>query len=89
MILIGFALEEAEEILAAEHEQLGRLSGRGVGGALLSVEHGDLSEQVARAHEIEGEPAAVRRAGLDADLAAPDSEQGVAGIALLEQHLAR
>ncbi len=60
----------------------------GVRGAALAVEHRDLAEQVARAHEIQRQPAAVGGAGLDPDLAAADPEQGIAGVALLEQHLA-
>ena len=78
----------AEKILAPQHEQFGRLAGGRVRGAALAVEHRDLAEQIARAHEIQGQPAAVGGAGLDPDLAAADPEQGVAGIALLEQHLA-
>ncbi len=55
---------------------------------LKAVEHRDLAEQVARPHEIQGQAAAVRGPGLDPDLAAADPEQGIAGIALLEQYLA-
>ena len=85
---LRLALEMAEKILAPQHEQFGRLAGGGVRGAALAVEHGDLAEQVAGAHEIQRQAAAVGGAGLDPDLAAADPEQGVAGIALLEQHFA-
>ena len=77
-----------EEILAPQHEQFGRLARRRVRGAALAVEHRDLAEQIARAHEIQGQPAAVGGAGLDPDLAAAHPEQGIAGVALLKQHLA-
>ena len=85
---LRLALEEAEKILPPQHEQFGRLAGGGVRGAALAVEHGDLAEQIAGPHEIQRQPAAVGGAGLDPDLAAADAEQRVAGIALLEQHLA-
>ena len=85
---LRLAFEKAEKVLAPQHEQFGRLAGRRVRGAALAVEHRDLAEQIARAHEIQGQPAAVGSAGLDPDLAAADPEQGIAGIALLEQHLA-
>ena len=91
MSLIGdlrLALEIGQEIFAPQHEQLGRLGGDRIGGAALAVEHGDLAEEVAGAHEVQGQPAAVGGAGLDADLAAADAEQGIAGVALLEQNLA-
>ena len=55
---------------------------------LCAVEHGDLAEQIAGAHEIQRQAAAVGGAGLDPDLAASDAIQRVAGIALLEQHFA-
>ena len=53
-----------------------------------SFEDGDFAEQIAGAHEIQRQAATVRRTGFDPDLAAADPEQGVAVIALLEQHLA-
>ena len=78
----------AQKILAPQHEQFGRLARGGIGGAALAVEHRDLAEQIARPQKIQGQPAAVGGAGFDPDLAAADPEQGVAGVALLEQHLA-
>src|SRR5439155_1363919 len=60
----------------------------GIRGAALAVEHGDLAEEITWAHEIQGQAAAVGGAGFDPDLPAPDPEQGAAGIAFLEQHLA-
>jgi multidrug efflux pump subunit AcrB len=83
-----FTLQMAEEIFAAQHEQFGRLAGGGVGGAALAVEHGDLAEQIAGSEKIQCQPAAVGGTGFDANLAAADPEQGVAAVALLEQHLA-
>src|SRR5712672_517952 len=83
------ALEMAEKILAPQHEQFSRLAGGGVRGAALAVEHRDLAEQVARAHEIQGQAAAVGGAGFDPDLAAANPKQRVAAVALLEQHLAQ
>ena len=65
-----------------------RLAGGRVRGAALAVEHGDLAEEIAGAHEIQRQAAAVGGAGLDPDLAAADPEQRIAGIALLEQDLA-
>src|SRR6185369_7715159 len=85
---LRLAFEEGEEILAPQHEQFRRLAGGGVRSAALAVEHGDLAEQIARAHEIQRQSATVGSAGLDPDLAAPDPVQGIAGIALLEQHFA-
>ena len=91
MILIatfGSRSRKAEEILAPQHEQFRRLAGGGVRGAALAVEHGDLAEQIAGAHEIQRQAAAVGGAGLDPDLAAAHPIQRIAGIALLEQHFA-
>ena len=85
---LRLAFEVGEKILAAQHEQFGRLAGGGIGGAALAVEHRDLAEQVARAHEIQGQPPAVGGPGFDPDLAAADPEQRVAAVALLEQDLA-
>ncbi len=78
----------AEKILPPQHEQFGRLARHRVRGAALAVEHRDLAEQFAGPEEIQRQPAAVGGAGLDPDLAAADPEQGIAGVALLEQHLA-
>src|SRR3984957_3321388 len=78
----------AEKIFAAQHEQFGRLARGGIGGAALAVEHGDLAEQIAGPEKIQGQAAAVGSPGFDADLAAADPKQGVAAVALLEQHLA-
>src|ERR1700730_1544012 len=71
-----------------QHEQFGRLACGGVGGSALAVKHRDLAKEIAGAHEIQRQPAAVGSAGFDPDLSAPDPEQGAAGIALLEQRLA-
>src|SRR5262249_31134990 len=51
---LGLALEEAKKVLAAEHEQFRRLAGGGVCTPALAVEHGDLAEQIAGTHEVEG-----------------------------------
>lgn len=91
MILIAtfrLALEMRKEILPPQHEQFGRLARGRIRGAALAVEDGDLAEEIAGTHEIQGQAAAVGSPGLDPDLPAADPEQGVAGIALLEQHLA-
>src|SRR5450755_789155 len=85
---LGLALEMAEKILLPQHEQLRMLARGGVRRALLPVEHGNLAEEVARPHEIQRQPAAVRRSGLDADLAPTNPVQRLAGVALLKQHLA-
>ena len=84
----GLALQEAEEIFAPQDEQLGRFLRGGAGGARLAVERGDLAEQVAGAEKVERQLAAGRGAGLDSNLAATDSVERVAAVALLEQHLA-
>jgi len=78
----------AQKILPPQHEQFCGLARGRVRRAALAVEHGDLAKEVARPHEIERQPVAVGGAGLDPDLPAPHPEQRVAGIALLEQHLA-
>src|SRR6478752_747043 len=85
---LGLAFQEGQEILAPQHEQFRRLAGGGVRGAALAVEDGDLAEQIAGAHEIQRQAAAVGSAGFDPDLAAPDAIKSIAGIALLEQHFA-
>jgi len=82
------AFEKTEEILSAQHEQFGLLTGRRVRGAALAVKHGDLAEEITGPKEIQGQPAAVGGPGLDPDLAAADPKQSVAGVALLKQHLA-
>jgi hypothetical protein len=82
------AFEEGEKILTPQDEQFGRLARRSIRGAVLAVEHRDLAKKIAGPQEIQGQPAAVGSAGLDPDLAAPNPEQGVAGIALLKQHFA-
>src|SRR5204862_6131833 len=78
----------AEEILAPQYEQFARLAGGGIGGAALAVEHRDLAEQMAGAHEIQGPAAAVGGAGLRPDLRAAYADKRGAGIALLDQHFA-
>src|SRR5207245_6075303 len=50
------ALEEAQKILPPQHEQFRGLASGGVGRAVLAVHHGDLTKEVARAHEIERQP---------------------------------
>ena len=77
-----------KKVFPPQHEQFGGLACGRIGGAAVAVEHRDFAEQVARAHEIQRQPAAVGGAGFNADLPAPHPEQGVAGVALLEQHLA-
>ena len=62
MILIatfGSRSRMAQEILAPQHEQFRGLAGGGVRGAALAVEHRHFAEQVAGAHEIQGQAAAV------------------------------
>ena len=78
----------AEKILLPQHEQFRRLAGGGIRRAFLPIQHGDLAEEVPRPHEIQRQPAAVRGAGLDADLAATNAVQCLARVALLKQHLA-
>src|SRR6478672_2860386 len=56
---LGLAFQEGQEILAPQHEQFRRLAGGGVRGAALAVEHRHFAEQVAGAHEIQGQAAAV------------------------------
>src|SRR6266404_6504192 len=85
---LRLALEEGEEILAPQHEQFRRFAGGGVRGTALAVENGDLAEQIAGTHEIQGQTAAVGGAGLDPDLAAADPVKRVTGVTLLEQRLA-
>src|SRR5882757_6578146 len=85
---LRLALEEGEKVLPPQHEQFAWLTGGRIRGAALAVEHCDLAEQFAGAHEIQRQAAAVGSAGLDPDLTAANAEQGVAGIALLEQDLA-
>ena len=79
------ALEMTQEILTPQHEQFGRLAGGRVRGAALAVKHRNLAKEIAGAHEIQCQAAAVGRAGLDANLAAAHPEQGIAGVTLLEQ----
>jgi hypothetical protein len=88
MATLGSRSRKARKILAPQHEQFGRFAGGGVRGAALAVHDRDLAEQVAGTHEIQGQAAAVGGAGLDPDLAAADPVKRVAGVALLEQHLA-
>src|SRR5579871_2645935 len=86
---LRLALEMAEKILPPQHYQLGSLTGSRIRGTALAIEDGNLAEQIARPHEIQGQAAAIGGPGLDADLPAANPEQRIAGIALLEQHLAR
>jgi hypothetical protein len=81
-------LEKGEEVFAPQHEQFAGFARGRVRGAALAIQYRDLAEQIARAHEVECQPAAVGGPGLDADLAAAHAEQRVARITLLEQHFA-
>ena len=78
----------SEKIFAPQHEQFAGFARGRIRSAALAVQHRDFTEQVARPHEVQGQPAAVGGAGLDTDLAPAHAEQRVARIALLEQHLA-
>src|SRR5438105_6039935 len=82
---LRLALEMAQEILTPQHEQFGRLAGGRVRRAALAIEHCDLAKEIAGAHEIQRQPAAVGRAGLDAALAAAYLATGIPGLAFLEQ----
>ena len=77
-----------EKVLAAKHEQLGGFAGGGVGGSRLAIEHRDFAEQIAGSLKVQRQTRAVRGAGFNANLAAPDPEQRVALVAFLKQHLA-
>ncbi len=55
------ALQKAQEIVAPEHEQFGRLARGSIGSAALAVEHGDLAEKIARSQENSGSAGCRRR----------------------------
>ncbi len=58
---LRLALEEAEKVLAPQHEQFAGFAGGRIRQAALAVQHRDLAEQVARPHEVQGQTACRRR----------------------------
>jgi len=82
------ALEMGQKVFPPQHEQFGRLARGGIRGAALAVEHRDLANRSPGPRKFRVRRLPSEAPVFDPDLAAPHPEQGVTGIAFLEQHLA-